>query len=74
MRIELKNPKKFLPDEKFTQLTKFALIVCNEFYDKKYTTLDDLPDVIEDFKSAKHTCKMMGIHPDNTFEFKDVSH
>jgi hypothetical protein len=54
--------------------TKFALIICNQFYDKKYITLGDLPAVVDDLRNAKHTVKMMGILPDNTFVMKNVSH
>ena len=55
-------------------MTKFAWINCNQFYDKKYITLGDLTAVADDFKNAKHTCKMMGIIPENTLELKDVSY
>ena len=46
----------------------------SQFYDRKYITLDDLPAVVDDFKNAKHTIKMMGILPENTFEMKDVTY
>ena len=35
--------------------------------------MKDLPAVEDDFKNAKHTCKMMGILQENTFTLKDVS-
>ena len=35
--------------------------------------MKDLPVVVDDLKNAKHTCKMMGILPENTFTLKDVS-
>ena len=35
--------------------------------------MKDLPAVLDDFKNAKHICKMMGILPENTFTLKDVS-
>ena len=55
MREELQNPKNFQPNEKFDKWTKFALIICNQFYDKKYIALGDLPAVVDDFKNAKQT-------------------
>ena len=50
------------------------MILCNEKYNNKYIALGNLPAVIDDFKNAKHTVKMMGILKENTFELKDVSH
>ena len=50
------------------------MIICNRSYDKKYVTHDSLPAVLDDFKNAMHTVKMMGILPENIFELKDVSH
>ena len=35
--------------------------------------MKDLPAVADDQKNAKHTCKMMGILPENTFTLRDVS-
>ena len=35
--------------------------------------MKDLPAVEDDLRNAKHTCKMMGILPENTFTLKDVS-
>ena len=68
---ELKNPKKYQPAELFLDYTKFGLIICNQLYNQ--TTMKDLPAVVDDEKNAKHTCKMMGILPENTFSLKDVS-
>ena len=73
MRKELQNPKKFQPNEKFSQATKFALNVCNKTYNKKYITLGDLPAVIDDQKIANQTIKMLGILPENTFELTDAT-
>ena len=68
---ELHDPKNFQPAELFLDFTKFALIICNQFYDQ--TTMKDLAAVEDDFRNAKHTTKMMGILPENTFTLKDVS-
>ena len=35
--------------------------------------MKDLPAVVDDYKNAKHTCKMMGLLPENIFTLKDVS-
>ena len=69
----MQNPKDFLPNEKFCQWTKYAIIICNQFYNEEYITLGNLPSVKDDLKNAKHTAKMMGIIPQNTFEIKDAS-
>ena len=74
MKSELQNPQNFQPNELFLRSTKFALIICNEFYDKRYITLGDLPAVVDDLRNAKHTVKLMGILPENTFVMKNVSH
>ena len=50
------------------------MIICNRSYDKKYVSHGSLPAVLDDFKNAMHTVKMMGILPENIFELKDVSH
>ena len=65
MRRELQNPEEFQPNEKFDY--KYALIVGNQTYNKKYITLDSLPAVADDLKNAKHTVKMMNIPQENTF-------
>ena len=62
------------PKELFDKWTKYAIVICNQFYDKKYVALGNLPAVVDDFKNAKHTVKLMGILPENTFEMKDVSY
>ena len=36
--------------------------------------MGNLPAVADDYKNAKHTCKMMGIPPENTIAFKDASY
>ena len=74
MRAELQNPKNFQPNEKFDKWTKYALIMCNQFYDKRYIALGDLPAVVDDFKNAKQTTQIMGIPPENTIEMKDVAY
>ena len=50
------------------------MIICNRSYNKKYVTHGDLPAVLDDFKTAMHTVKMMGILPENIFQLKDVSY
>ena len=50
------------------------MIICNRSYDKKYVTHDDLPAVLDDFKNAMQTVKMMGILPENIFKIKDASY
>lgn len=47
--------------------------VCNKTYDVKFITLGDLPAVIDDQKIANQTIKMLGILPENTFEFTDAT-
>ena len=74
MRMELQDPKNFQPQELFDKWTKYAIIICNQHYDKKYIALGNLPAVVDDFKNAKHTVKMMGILPENTFELRDISY
>ena len=71
IQSELHDPKSFQPAELFLDFTKFGLIICNQFYDQ--TTMKDLAAVGDDFRNAKHTTKMMGILPENTFSLKDVS-
>ena len=73
MKNELQNPRNFMPLEKFCDLTKFAVILCNEDYDKMYTTMDSLPAVKDDLKVARQTVKMMGILPENTKEMYNAS-
>ena len=49
------------------------MLICNQFYDKRYTALGNLYSGVDSFKTAKHIAKMMGILPENTFEMKDVT-
>ena len=49
------------------------MVVCNQNYNEDYITLGDLPAVADDYKNAKHTVRMMGILPENTFEVRDAS-
>ena len=74
MRKELQNPSEFQPNEKFLQKTKYAAVICNQIYDQKVITLKDLPAVVDDYKNAMHTIKMMGILPENTFEIRNASY
>ena len=74
IREQLNNPDKFQPNELFCELTKFALIIANQEYDKEYITLGDLPAVVDDLKKAKYIAKMMGIPTQNTFAIKDASY
>ena len=73
MKKELENPQQFQPNEKFTKLSKYSLLITNKDYDKRYITLGNLPAVIDDLKNAKQTVKMMGIIPEHTYIIKDAS-
>ena len=70
----MENAKKHLPNEQFRQETKFGLILYNEIYDPTYVTHGNLPEVVNDCRNARQTCKMLGIPSDNTIELKDASH
>ena len=74
MKNELQNPQNFMPLEKFCDLTKFAVLLCNEDYDQMYTTMDSLPAVKDDLKVARQTVKMMGILPENTKEMYNAQY
>ena len=74
IREQIMDPKKLMPKERFKLWTKYALIICNKTYNKKYTTMCDLPAVDDDFKNAKLTVKFMGISNEHTFEIKDALH
>ena len=50
------------------------MIICNQFYDKEYITLGDLPAVVDDMKNARHKVKMMGILSENTYELVDATY
>ena len=52
IRGELQNPREFLPKEKFLPRDKFAIIVCNQYYSKEHTTMDDLNEVKNDYKNV----------------------
>ena len=69
----MNNPKNHMPKEKFDDLAKFGFILINEKYDKKVTTMEDLPAVQDDLKKARQTAKMFGICPDNTIELVNAS-
>ena len=53
-------------------MSKYAMVITNKDYDKRYTTLGDLPSVVDDNKNTKHTIKMMDIPPENTIEIRDA--
>ena len=36
--------------------------------------MTNLPAVVNDFRTTKHTVKMMGILPENTYDLHDASH
>ena len=74
MKNELQNPQKFMPLENFCDLTKFAVILCNEDYDETYTTMPSLPAVKDDLKVARQTVKMMGVLPENTKEMYNATY
>ena len=69
---QIMNPVKLMPKELFQYWTKYAIIICNEKYDKKYTTMGNLPAVLDDFKNAKLTVKFMDIPEEQTFEIRDA--
>ena len=71
---EMENAKNHLPNEQFHQETKFGLIIYNEIYDPAYVTHGNLPEVVNDFRNAKQTVKMLGIPAENIIELKDASH
>ena len=50
------------------------MIICNRSYDKRYNTHGSLPAVLDDFKNAMQTVKMMGILPENIYKIKDASY
>ena len=70
----MENAKKNLPNEQFCRETKFGLIMYNEIYDPAYVTHGNLPEVVNDCRNARQTCKMLGIPTENTIELKDASH
>ena len=50
------------------------MIICNKFYDERYTGLGNLPTVIDHLRNAKQTIQMMGILPENTYELRDATY
>ena len=69
----MNDPKNHMPKEKFDDLAKFGFILINEKYDKKVTTMSDLPAVQDDLKKARQTAKMFGICPENTIELVNAT-
>ena len=63
-----------MPNEQFQRDTKFGLIMCNETYDPEYVIHGNLPEVVNDFRNAKQTAKMLDIPAENTIELLDASH
>ena len=74
IRGELQNPREFLPKEKFLSRDKFAIIVCNQYYSKEHTTMDDLNRVKDDYKNIMQLVHMMGILPENIHVLRDATH
>ena len=62
---ELSNPSKHLPKQKFHKKSKFNFIMCNGRYNPEYVTHKDLPEVVNDFRNAMQTAKLMGIPLEN---------
>ena len=74
LKDQFENPHKFQPKELFDKWTKIAFLVINQYYNKDYTTFDDLPAVVDDMKNAKQKLKMMGIPEENIFVLVDPTH
>ena len=70
---QLMRPSEYLPKETFSQITKYALIISNQYYDDKYVTHGDLPAVVDDHKNAMQVAKLMGICSENMFELTDAT-
>ena len=66
----MKKPNSDRSKDRFRY--KFAVICCNEFYDK--STLSNLPTVKEDAKNIKLTAQMMGIQDENIEILPDLSY
>ena len=62
---ELNDPSKHLPKQKFRKKSKFSFIMYNERYNPDYVTHKDLPEVVNDFRNAMQTAKLMGIPLEN---------
>ena len=71
---ELINPKQNLPKQKFHKKSKFSFIMCNESYNPDYVTHSDLPAVVNDFRNALQTVKLMGIPLENTVALQNASY
>ena len=74
MKHELKRPNDFLPREKFLDETKYAMIICNQYYNEDFTGMESLPHVADDFKNSKNLAMMMGILPENIKALEDASY
>ena len=48
--------------------------MCNENYNPDYVTHSDLPAVVNDFRNALQTAKMMGIPLENTIQLQNASY
>ena len=71
---ELNDPKKHMPKQKFHRKAKFSFIMCNENYNRDYVTHVDLPEVVNDFRNAMQTAKMMGIPLENIVQLQNASY
>ena len=74
VKDQLMNPSEFLPQSKFLQGNKFAVLVCSRTYDTSITTMRDLPAVTDDYKCAMSLVNMMGILPENVFVLQDTNY
>ena len=70
LKGEIDKPDLFQQKDKFTQ--KFALVFCNEHYDKT-RFMAQLPDVRDDHKTIKKAIQMLQIPKENTYEFDNVT-
>ena len=53
IRDEVRNPSDYQPQEKFLRKNKFAIVVCNQKFDKARTTKDDLHGIEDDLKMTR---------------------
>ena len=67
---QLKKPDSDCSKDRFKY--KFAMICCNEFYNK--STLKNLQSVKEDAKNLKLIAQMMGIADENIEVLHDLSY
>ena len=72
-RLEFKRPNDFLPQSKIHDFAKFALIICNETYCRKYTTHSNLPAVKNDLKNTKNLASMIGTPDENITILKNAT-